>query len=95
MTYTAVRSALLAWVVLVAGLVGVVLAGPAADAAYPGNDGRIAFVRNNQIFTMTSSGKDVTKLTQSGQQLRTRPGPRTAPGSPSSTRSTGARTSGS
>ena len=66
MTYTAVRSALLAWVVLVAGLVGVVLAGPAADAAYPGNDGRIAFVRNNQIFTMTSSGKDVTKLTHQG-----------------------------
>jgi hypothetical protein len=53
-------------VVLVAGLAGVVLVSPAAEAAYPGGDGRIAFVRNNQIYTMTAAGKHVAKLTHRG-----------------------------
>ena len=67
MSSRTVRSTLLAMVVMAASVLAVVLSGPAADAAYPGGDGRIAFVRNHQIFTMTASGKEVTKLTSKGQ----------------------------
>lgn len=35
----------------------------AAQAAYPGRDGRIAFVRSNQIYTITAQGAGLTKLT--------------------------------
>jgi len=66
MSFKNARSALLAIVVLLAGVLPIMLVGQPADAAYPGRDGRIAFVRNNQIFTMTSSGTDVRKLTHTG-----------------------------
>ena len=61
-----VRSVVLAIVVLATSALAVVLSGPPSNAAYPGGDGRIAFVRNSQVFTMTASGKDVTKLTHRG-----------------------------
>lgn len=55
---------------LVASLMGAVLLGPPADAAYPGRDGRIAFVRGNHIYTMTPSGTGITRLTGSGKNYR-------------------------
>jgi WD40-like Beta Propeller Repeat len=66
MSSRTVRSAVLAMVLTLAGVLAVVLSSAPAEAAYPGGDGRIAFVRHSQIFTMTSSGKDVTKLTRKG-----------------------------
>lgn len=55
---------------MAASILGVALAAPHADATYPGRDGRIAFVRANQIYTMTASGTGVTKLTSSGKNYR-------------------------
>jgi len=57
---------LFACLALIAAMLALVVASPAAHAAYPGGDGRIAFVRSGQIFTMTAQGKDVTKLTSQG-----------------------------
>lgn len=41
-----------------------------AEATYPGDDGRIAFVRANQIYTMSPTGRSVTKLTSAGKNYR-------------------------
>lgn len=38
-----------------------------ADAAYPGRDGLITFVRKNQIYTITSQGTGLTKLTSNAK----------------------------
>ncbi|WP_028636597.1 PD40 domain-containing protein [Nocardioides sp. URHA0032] len=46
------------------------MAGPAAHATAPGADGRIAFVRANQIYTMTATGKGIVKLTSAGKNYR-------------------------
>ena len=66
MSSRAIKAALLAWIVVTAGITAVMFSAAPAQAAYPGGDGRLAFVRNNQIFTMTSWGKDVTRLTSQG-----------------------------
>jgi WD40-like Beta Propeller Repeat len=41
-----------------------------ADAAYPGEDGQIAFVRAHQIHKMSAGGSSVTQLTSSGENYR-------------------------
>jgi Tol biopolymer transport system component len=46
------------------------IGGTPAHAAYPGEDGRIAFVRANQIYTMGPGGGSVTRLTWAGKNYR-------------------------
>ncbi|GAB6985580.1 TolB family protein [Nocardioides pyridinolyticus] len=41
-----------------------------AEAAYPGDDGQIAFVRANQIYKMSATGRSVTRLTSVGKNYR-------------------------
>ena len=41
-----------------------------AEAAHPGAAGRIAFVRANQIYTMTPAGTSITRLTSAGKNYR-------------------------
>jgi len=65
-----VRSIVLSWVLLVTTIAGVVVFQPPADASYPGADGRIAFVRASQIYTMSPSGTNVRKLTHIGRNYR-------------------------
>ena len=50
----------------VALLLGAVVAAP-AQAAFPGREGRLAFVRANQIFTILGAGGTATKLTTTGK----------------------------
>ena len=67
----AARAALMSLVLLVAALVGVAGSASApAGATSPGADGRIAFVRSNQVFSMTRWGGDVRQLTTSGKNYR-------------------------
>jgi Tol biopolymer transport system component len=54
---------------LVAVLLTTVLAAP-ATAAYPGSNGRIAFVRGNDIYTVAPSGQGEDQLTSAGKTLR-------------------------
>ena len=61
-----VRAAVVACLALVAAVLAVLTASPPAQAAYPGGDGRIAFVRGGQIYTMTQQGNDITRLTDRG-----------------------------
>jgi Tol biopolymer transport system component len=56
-------------VAVLAGLFGSLLAAP-ANATYIGREGKIAFVRANQIYTVANSGGIVTKLTNSGKNYR-------------------------
>jgi Tol biopolymer transport system component len=65
------QRALLAVVLLVATSLatGLTLAAPAA-ATFSGADGRLVFVRANQISTIAASGGPVTKLTSSGKNYR-------------------------
>jgi Tol biopolymer transport system component len=51
------------------GLIGGTLAAP-ASATYIGSEGKIAFVRANQIYTVAKTGGTVTKLTTSGKNYR-------------------------
>src|SRR5690348_2131744 len=53
---------------------GALLIGP-AQAAYPGSDGRIAFVRAGNIYTIRPDGTGLTKLTSDGHDA----GPRWSP----------------
>ena len=53
---------------------GVLLIGP-AQAAYPGSDGRIAFVRAGNVYTIKTDGTGLTKLTTDGHDS----GPRWSP----------------
>jgi Dipeptidyl peptidase IV (DPP IV) N-terminal region len=55
-------------------LLGIWLAGT-AQAAYPGADGLIAFVRGGNIYTIEPTGADLTKLTSNGHAS----GPRWSP----------------
>jgi Tol biopolymer transport system component len=56
-------------VALVAGLLATVLAAP-ASAAYPGSNGRIAFVRGGDIYTVAPSGQAEDQLTSGGKTVR-------------------------
>jgi dipeptidyl aminopeptidase/acylaminoacyl peptidase len=67
---TRLRSALVALALLAATLLGTTAAASSASATYSGKDGKIAFVRANQIYTMSSTGTGVTKLTSSGKNYR-------------------------
>jgi hypothetical protein len=55
-------------------LLGTGLAGT-AQAAYPGADGRIAFVRNGDIYTITPGGTGLDQLTSGGHHAGPRWGP--------------------
>src|SRR3954468_2578990 len=46
------------------------LAAAPANAAYVGHEGKIAFVRSNQIYTVAKTGGSVTKLTNSAKNYR-------------------------
>jgi Tol biopolymer transport system component len=63
-----VRRLMLA-VAVVSALMASVLATP-ASATYAGGDGRLAFVRGQQIFTVAPSGGPATKLTRDGKNFR-------------------------
>src|SRR5215831_12149345 len=56
----------LSTVLATAGLV-VALAVPAA-AAFPGQNGRIAFIQGPDVYTMNSDGSDVKQLTNLGPE---------------------------
>src|SRR5262245_35810933 len=60
--------------VLLGASVGALLIGP-AQASYPGTDGRIAFVRHGNIYTIRTDGTGLTKLTSDGHDS----GPRWSP----------------
>lgn len=70
MSPRAARAVLTTLLMLVAGLVGTVSTAAPASAAYPGDDGRIAFVRANQVWSMSRSGTDLKQLTTSGRNYR-------------------------
>ena len=89
-----VKTRVLAIAVLILVTVLGVSVSPSAQAAYPGKDGKIAFTRANQIYTIKADGSGLTKLTTNGKNYRpaTRP---TASRSPTCTRpSNGTATSG-
>jgi WD40 repeat protein len=67
---TKTRSALVALVVLLLTIAGLAATTTSSSAAYPGADGKIAFVRGNQIFTMSPTGANVTRLTGRGKNLQ-------------------------
>jgi Tol biopolymer transport system component len=54
-------------IAMVMGLVGVAMTASSASATYPGQDGRIAFVRNGQIYTINTDGTGLRRLTRSGK----------------------------
>jgi len=64
------RAILVVLALVATSLLGVVATSTGASATYPGGDGKIAFVRANQIYTMTSTGGSVTKLTTTGKNYR-------------------------
>lgn len=67
MSLRVLRATLLAWVVMAAGVVGMTTAPAPAESTHAGRDGRIAFVRSDQLYTMNSSGGFVKKLTSPGK----------------------------
>lgn len=72
MSSRAARAVLTTLVLMMASLVGVAASTTSAGAAYPGQDGRIAFVRANQVWSMSQSGADLKQLTTSGRNYRPR-----------------------
>jgi dipeptidyl aminopeptidase/acylaminoacyl peptidase len=67
-TRRSVRTAVLG-LLAVGGLLGVGMTAP-ANATASGAEGKIAFVRANQIYTMTKTGGSVTALTTSAKNYR-------------------------
>jgi hypothetical protein len=61
---------LIALALLTTSLLGVAATSTGASATYPGRDGKIAFVRANQVYTMTATGGSVTRLTTTGKNYR-------------------------
>ncbi len=51
---------------------------PPTTAAFPGDDGRIAFVRSNQIYTVRPDGSGLDQLTFRGNNYRPKYGPQGA-----------------
>ena len=72
---TRLRAALVTLALVAATLVGITATAGSASATYAGHDGKIAFVRANQIYTMSSTGTSVTKLTSSGSVYASDPLP--------------------
>ena len=56
----------------ICALLLVVVGTPSVQAAYPGTNGRIAFVRNGNIHTVRSDGTDVRKRTTDGRNFAPR-----------------------
>ena len=56
-------------VAVVTALTTTLMAAP-ANAAYVGGEGRLAFVRANQIYTVASTGGAVTQRTSAGKNYR-------------------------
>jgi len=65
------RPRLLSMLTIAALATGTLIATP-AGAAYPGANGRIAFVRANQVYTITPAGAGLTKLTTVDKNYRPR-----------------------
>ncbi|WP_182524119.1 TolB family protein [Nocardioides dongkuii] len=63
-------AALMSVVVFLTCLVGLAATSTTAHATYPGTDGRIAFVRGTQVYSMDQSGRDVRQLTSTGRSSR-------------------------
>jgi TolB protein len=58
--------------VLVLAVVAMSAVTPAARAAYPGHNGRLAFVRGHDIYTARPDGGSLVRLTASGKNYRPR-----------------------
>lgn len=58
---------------LAGALVCVPLSSGTAHAAFPGSDGRVALVKNNSIYTITSSGADLKLVARGGTMPRWSP----------------------
>lgn len=56
-------------VAAITGLLGSLMVAP-ANATFIGREGKIAFVRANQVYTVAKTGGAVTKLTSSGKNYR-------------------------
>jgi Tol biopolymer transport system component len=56
--------------VVIVGILATLAPVGTAQATYPGADGRIAFVRANQIYSMSPTGTSVTRLTTTGKNYR-------------------------
>jgi dipeptidyl aminopeptidase/acylaminoacyl peptidase len=69
MGFLSVRLRALVVAIVAAAALTPVVGGP-AEAAYPGDDGQIAFVRANQIYKMSAGGRNVTRLTHAGKNYR-------------------------
>jgi Tol biopolymer transport system component len=59
----------IAFFAMLIALLGIVTVAP-SNATALGSEGKIAFVRSNQIYTMTRTGTSVTKLTTVGKNYR-------------------------
>ena len=70
-----VKTRVLAIAVLILATVLGVSVSPSAQAAYPGKDGKIAFTRANQIYTIKADGSGLTQLTSNGKNYRPRYSP--------------------
>ena len=70
-----VKTRVLAIAVLILATVLGVSVSPSAQAAYPGKDGKIAFTRANQIYTIKADGSGLTQLTTNGKNYRPRYSP--------------------
>jgi Tol biopolymer transport system component len=65
-------------IAVITSLVGVTVTASTASATYPGRDGRIAFVRHDQIYTIKPDGTGVRRLTTTGKNLHPKWSPRGA-----------------
>jgi hypothetical protein len=67
---TRVRAFLVIMALVASGFLGATVTADSAMATYPGGDGKIAFVRANQIYTMSGTGTGITQLTTAGKNYR-------------------------
>lgn len=56
--------------ILILGISALLVSPGAASASLPGHNGRIAFMRDAQIYTVLPNGSGVVKLTSTGHNLR-------------------------
>jgi dipeptidyl aminopeptidase/acylaminoacyl peptidase len=66
MTRAHLRITVAAIAALLTSLLGVAVTAPTASATYDGKDGRIAFVRHDQIYTIRPDGTGLHRLTSVG-----------------------------
>jgi TolB protein len=70
MTKTYVRTTIAAAITAFTSVAWVVATMPAATATFPGHDGKIAFVRSNQIYTINPDGTGIRQLTSGAKNYR-------------------------